>query len=95
MAIDPSKRSRLETLPMEISCIIIGLLSPWEVKDLSRVSKRLREASLPSLFCCVEFPFSDTGFDGMKRLMKSDARYHVVSFTYAVPELLKTGNDFL
>jgi hypothetical protein len=91
MTIDPSKRSRLETLPIEISCII-DLLRPWEVKDLSRASKRLREACLPSLFCCVKFPFSDTGFDGMKRLMKSDVRYHVVSFTYAVPELLKAGN---
>ncbi|KAH8799386.1 hypothetical protein F5884DRAFT_811731 [Xylogone sp. PMI_703] len=89
MTIDPAKRSRLENLPPEISRVIIDLLAPWNVKNLSLSSKRLREVCLPSLFRSVEFPFSDAGFDGLKSLMKSDARYHVASFTYAVPELLK------
>jgi len=44
IAINPSKRSRLETLPIEISYSIINLLRPLEVKALSRATKRLREA---------------------------------------------------
>jgi hypothetical protein len=91
MSVDPPKTNRLETLPTEISRIIIDFLRPWEVKDLSRASKRLREACLPSLFRRVEFQFSEAGFDGLKSLLKSDARNHIVSFTYAVPELLKAG----
>jgi hypothetical protein len=38
---------------------------------------------------------SQAGFEGLKNILKSDARHHVVSFTYAVPELLKTGKYFL
>ncbi|KAH6662963.1 hypothetical protein B0J14DRAFT_621705 [Halenospora varia] len=90
MAIDPSKRSRLETLSIEIFYNIIDLLTPWDVKDLSRASKRVRELCLLSLFRCVEFPFSNAGFDGLTSLTKSDTRYHVVSLTYTVPQLLKT-----
>jgi hypothetical protein len=71
--------------------MIIDLLLPWEVKKLCRANKRLREACLPPLFRRVEFKFSEAGFNELKTLMKSDARYHVVSFTYVVPELLKAG----
>jgi hypothetical protein len=91
MSVDSPKTTRLETLPIEISRIIIDLLLPWHVKDLSRASKRLREACLPSLVRRVEFQFSEAGFDGLKSLLTSDARHHVVSFTYVVPDLLKAG----
>ena len=91
MSVDSPKSNRLETLPTEISRIIINLLSPWDVKNLSRASKRLREVCLPSLFRCVEFQFSEAGFNGLKSLLKSDTRYYVISFNYAVLELLKTG----
>jgi hypothetical protein len=91
MSVDSPKTNRLETLPTEIFRIIIDLLTPWNVKDLSRVSKRLRESCLPSLFRRVEFQFSEAGFDGLKSLLKSDVRNHIVSFTYVVPELLKAG----
>ena len=91
MSVDSPKTNRLETLPTEISHIIIDFLTPWNVKDLSRVSKRLREACKPSLFRRVKFQFSEAGFDGLKSLLKSDARNHIASFTYAVPELLKAG----
>ncbi len=70
---------RLETLPIEICRIFVDFITLPTVKDLSRASKWLREACLPALFRHVEFPFSD-------------AHYHVVSFTYVVPELLKAGN---
>ncbi|KAG0644948.1 hypothetical protein D0Z07_9341 [Hyphodiscus hymeniophilus] len=89
MRVDSPKTNRLETLPTEIFRIIINFLCPWDVKDLSRSSKRLREACLPSLFRRVKFQFSQAGFDGLKNLLKSDARNHIVSFTYVVPELLK------
>ena len=48
---------------------------------------------MASLFHQVEFQFSEAGFDELKSLLKSDVRHHVVSFTYVVPELLKTGKD--
>ena len=92
MTINPSKSSRIETLPSEISRIIIDLLPLWDVKDLSRTSKSVRESCLPCLFHSVEIPFSTDGFNGLKSLIESDARYHIVSFTYVVPELLKPGN---
>jgi hypothetical protein len=91
MNVDSPKITRLETLPTEIFRIIIDFLTPWVVKDLSRASKRLRESCLPSLFRRVKFQFSEAGFDGLKSLLKSDARNHIVSFTYVVPELLKAG----
>ncbi|OBT97663.1 hypothetical protein VE01_04427 [Pseudogymnoascus verrucosus] len=85
--------SRLETLPIEICRIIIDFITTWTVKDLSCTSKWLREACLPALFRHVEFPFSEAGFDGLKSLVKSDAHYNVVSFTYVVPELPKADFD--
>jgi hypothetical protein len=91
MSVDSPKTNRLETLPTEIFRIILDFLRRSDVKDLSRASKRLREACLPSLFRRVEFQFSEAGFDELKSLLKSDARNHIVSFTYAVPELLKAG----
>ncbi|KAH6703074.1 hypothetical protein BKA61DRAFT_191912 [Leptodontidium sp. MPI-SDFR-AT-0119] len=92
MTINPSKSSRFETLPTEISRIIIDRLPLWDVKDLSRTSKSVREACMPFLFRCVEIPFSTDGFNNLKSLINTDARYHIVSFTYVVPELLKAGN---
>lgn len=47
---------------------------------------------MPSLFRCVEIPFSNDGFNGLKSFINTDARYHIVSFTYVIPELLKAGN---
>ena len=91
MSVNSPKINRLEILRTEISHIIIDLLMPWEIKPLSRVSKQPREACLPSLLHRVKFQFAEAGFVGLKNLMKSDARYHVVFFMYSVPELLKTG----
>lgn len=93
MAINPSKSSCFETLLTEISRSIIDLLAFWEVKRLSHASKRVREACLLSLFCCIEIAFSDDGFNGLKSLIESDTRYYIVSFTYVVLELLKAGNN--
>ena len=92
MFINPSKNSRFESLPTEISRIIIDLLPLWDVKRLSRTSKSVREACMPSLFRCVQILFSVDGFNKLKSLIKTDARYYVVSFTYVVPELLKPGS---
>ncbi|KAH6716425.1 hypothetical protein BKA61DRAFT_721020 [Leptodontidium sp. MPI-SDFR-AT-0119] len=89
MAINPSKSSRFETLPTEISRSIIDLFAFWEVKRLSCASKSVREACLLSLFRCIEIAFSDDGFNGLKSLIELDTRYYIVSFTYVVPELLK------
>ncbi|KAH6696619.1 hypothetical protein BKA61DRAFT_497630, partial [Leptodontidium sp. MPI-SDFR-AT-0119] len=72
-----------------IIIIIIDLLPLWDVKDLSRTSKSVREACMPSLFRCVEIPFSTDGFNKLESLINTDARYYIVSFTYVVPELLK------
>jgi hypothetical protein len=83
--------SRLETLPTETFYNIIEFLVPRDVKRLSRASKRSREVCLPTLFRRVEFRFSKAGFDRLKNFIKSDTRYHVVSFTYIVPELLNAG----
>jgi hypothetical protein len=91
MSLDCRETSRLETLPMEILSIIVDLLPFWGVKDLSRASRRLRKACIPSLFNHVKFQFSETGFEGLKSLLYSNIRNHVVSFTYVVPELLKAG----
>jgi hypothetical protein len=91
MSLDYREIPRLETLPTEILSTIIGLLPFWEVKDLSRASRRLRKVCIPSLFHHVEFQFSETGFEGLKSLLESDVRDHVVCFTYSVPELLKAG----
>ena len=66
---------------MEISCIIIGLLSPWEVKDLSRVSKRLREASLPSLSSVAEESFQydvRVVSDAIQRARNKGAAIHTI-----------------
>ena len=82
----------LETLPIEVLYLIIDLLLPWDIKTLSCISKRLRQVCLPSLFHRIEFcKFSHDGFEELKNLLKLDARHHVVSFTYTVPELLNTG----
>jgi len=47
---------------------------------------------MPSLFSCVQIPFSTDGFNRIRSLMNTDARYYIGSFTYMVPELLKPGN---
>ncbi|KAG4427933.1 hypothetical protein IFR05_016583 [Cadophora sp. M221] len=95
MSINPSKSSRFESLPTEISRIIIDLLPLWDIKDLSRTSKSVREACMPSLFRCVEIPFSTDGFNRLKSLMNMDACYYIISFIYVVLELLKSDfSDF-
>ncbi|PGG99691.1 hypothetical protein AJ80_09305 [Polytolypa hystricis UAMH7299] len=72
---------------------VVELLLPgsWEMKPLSRVSKRLREVCLPFLFRRVEFWFSEAGFHELENLITSDICHHVVSLAYIVPELLKTN----
>ncbi|PMD18670.1 hypothetical protein NA56DRAFT_526002, partial [Hyaloscypha hepaticicola] len=81
----------LETLLIEIFRIIINLLTPWNIKDLSYISKRLREVYLLFLFYYIEFQFSETGFNRLKSLLKSNIRNHIISFTYIIPELLKAN----
>jgi hypothetical protein len=76
------------TLLIKFCYIIIGFITLLTVKGLSHASKWLREACLLALSRHVEFPFSEAGFNGLKSLVKSDAHYHVVSFTYVVPKLL-------
>ncbi|KAH7408852.1 hypothetical protein BKA64DRAFT_773287 [Cadophora sp. MPI-SDFR-AT-0126] len=76
MKTNPADNSRFETLPSEIS-------------HLSRISKSVKEACIPCIFHSVEILFSTDGFNGLKSLIKSDTRYHIISFTYVIPELLK------
>lgn len=92
MSLDCPK-TRLELLPTEILRMIVDLLRCWEIKPLSCASKRPRKVVLPSLFRRVEFQFSEAGFDELESLLKSDARLHVVSFNYVVPQPLKTVKD--
>ena len=82
---------RFETLPADALRAVLDLLPPWEIKQLSRASEQLREWSLPFLFRHVEFQFSQVGFEDLRSLLKSDARYHIICFTYTAPELLKPG----
>lgn len=80
-----------ETLTAEPLHLIIDLLSLSDIKQLSSVNTRLREACLPFLFRHIKFQFSKIGFDDLRSLSNSDARHHVISFTYIVPELLNPG----
>jgi hypothetical protein len=85
-----SQNTHFETLTAEALYVVIDLLSLSEIKQLSCTNTRLREACLPFLFRYVKFQFSEAGFDDLRSLL-SDARQHVVSFTYIVPELLNPG----
>jgi hypothetical protein len=90
-----SNTTRLENLPTEILRTVIDLLFPSDIKWLSCASKHLREVCLPSLFRRVHFEFSKDGFEELKRMLQSDNRHYVFSFTYKVPNLLKTGKYLL
>jgi hypothetical protein len=87
--------SHLELLPTEIIREVVNNLCTWDITELSCVSRKLRKVCLPSLFRRVKFEFSQSGFDKLQSLLKSDARHHVVSFTYDAPELLKPGKRCL
>lgn len=53
---------------------------------------QLQPASLITCYLfSLHFQFSEAGFDKLKSLLKPDTCHHVVSFTYVVPALLKTG----
>ncbi|KAG9228391.1 hypothetical protein BJ875DRAFT_547775 [Amylocarpus encephaloides] len=91
MTIDTSELSPLETLLTEILQAVVGHLIPWDIKGLSYTSKRLRQASLSILFRHVKFEFSLAGIKGLKDLLKSNVCGHIVSFSYGITELLKTG----
>ena len=86
-----SQNTHFETLTAEALYLVIDLLSLSDIKQLSCTNTQLRRACLPFLFRHVEFPFSKAGFDDLRSLLESDARQHVVSFTYIVPELLNPG----
>jgi hypothetical protein len=86
-----NQNTHFETLTAEALFVVIGLLPLWEIKQLSCTSTRLREACLPFLFRHVKFRFSKSGFDDLRSLIDSEARQHVISFTYIVPELLNPG----
>jgi hypothetical protein len=85
----------LESLPTEILRDIVDLLPLQDIKQLSCASKRLREICLPPLFRRVNVEFSQAGFENLSDILKSDVRYHVVSFTYIAPDLLRTGKYLL
>lgn len=88
-------QSHLERLPTEIIRDVVDNLTFWDITELSCVSRRLRKVCLPSLFRRVKFEFSQSGFDKLQSLLKSDARHHVVFFTYDAPELLRLGKRCL
>jgi hypothetical protein len=52
------QKLRFDTLPAEALHGVLTLLPPWEIKQLSFTSKRLRKVTLPFLFRHVEFQFS-------------------------------------
>jgi hypothetical protein len=85
----------LETLPTEILRDIVDHLLLQDVKQLSCASKGVREVCLLSLFRRVKFEFSQAGFEQLKTVVGSDVRHHVVSFTYIVSDLLRTGKYLL
>jgi hypothetical protein len=91
MSIDTPELTRLETLPTEILLAVVNHLPVWEIKYLSRASKRLRQACLSTLFRHVKFEFSQAGIEGLNDLLKSNFCGHIASFTYEITELLKTG----
>jgi hypothetical protein len=86
-----SQNTHFETLTAEALYAVIDLLSLSEIKQLSYTNTRLREACLPFILRHIKFPFSKAGFDDLRSLLESRARYHVVSFSYIVPELLDPG----
>ncbi|KFY50997.1 hypothetical protein V495_00022 [Pseudogymnoascus sp. VKM F-4514 (FW-929)] len=88
MTIDSPELTRLETLPTEILLAVVDHLPVWEIKDLSRASKRLRQACLSTLFRHVKFEFSQAGVEGLNDLLKSNVCGHIASFTYGITELL-------
>jgi hypothetical protein len=93
--LEPGNTVGLESLPTELLRIVVGLLPFQDIKQLSRTSKRLRGVCLPSLFRSLKFEFSQAGFEQLKTIVESDIRYHVVSFTYIVPDLLRSGKYLL
>ncbi|OBT93141.1 hypothetical protein VE01_09224 [Pseudogymnoascus verrucosus] len=91
MSIDTPELTHLETLPTEIFHAVVDHLPVWEIKDLSRASKRLRQACLSTLFRHVKFEFSQAGIEGLNDLLKSNVCGYITSFTYEITELLKTA----
>jgi hypothetical protein len=91
MSIDTPELTRLETLPTEILLAVVDHLPVWEIKDLSRASKRHRQACLSTLFRHVKFEFSQAGVEGLNDLLKSNVCGHIASFTYEITELLNPG----
>lgn len=83
--------ARLDMLPLELLHMLVDHSLYLDIKHMSCVNKRLREACLPYLFRNVRYEFSDLGLSRLWRLLLSDLCRHVVSFTYVVPELLKPG----
>ena len=91
MNVDTRVLFRLDRIPTAILQAIIDLIQLCDVKHLSSVSKRLREACLSNLFCHVGFEFSQAGIEELHGLSKSYVLSYVVSFTYNIPALLKKG----
>jgi hypothetical protein len=83
----------LELLPNEILYMVVQLLCMYDVGHLAFTSNRLREVCIPYLFRNVRFSFSSSGFGELRRLLLSDVRQNVVSFTYVIPELLRPGKS--
>lgn len=91
MIVDTPELSYLETFSPGSLHTVINLLPLSAIKDLSCASKRLRDACLPTLFRQVKFEFSEAGLGELSSILKSDVHCHVVSFTYAVPDLFVQG----
>lgn len=92
MSGEPPELTQLETLPLESLSHIVDFLALRDIKSLSRSSKWLRVVCMPVLFRCVRFRFALAGFKELGSFLESDFRRYVASFTYVIPELLRTGN---
>ena len=85
----------LESLPTELLRIVVDLLPFQDIKELSYTSKQLRGVYLPSLFRSLKFEFSQAGFEQLESIIELDIRYHMVSFTYIVLDLLRDSKYLL
>lgn len=83
----------LQMLPTEIFFGVAKYLDKRNLKKLSCVNRRVRDACLPFLFRKVSIEFSNAGFDLLESLLKSHLHRYIASFQYIVPELLKPGEN--
>ncbi|KAJ5249526.1 hypothetical protein N7524_011842 [Penicillium chrysogenum] len=78
----------MELLSTEILFGIVNCLDNQQIKQLSLVSRRMRDVCLPVLFHKISIEFSNDGFDLLESILKSSLRRHIISFEYVAPMLL-------